>query len=231
MHSRCSQTARLRWLSERWRFAVSASVSAVAVLLLVVLEVGWSPAVADVCVVGLLLYLLPYLFITVAAFAAASPESVLAWASRGGRGTVLQRYLYGTAPGPGSSFLIGSAALVVAVLWRPGHLGSSIAAEGRALTALSLVVLAWMCIAMSFAAAFQADNLVDGGRGLDFPGEDEPCWMDYVYFSFSVMTTFGTTDVTVTSQALRRTVMVHGVIAFVFNTVTLASLVSALSDV
>lgn len=42
------------------------------------------------------------------------------------------------------------------------------------------------------------------------------------------MTTFGTTDVTVTTREMRRTVAANAVIAFVFNTVTVASLVSAL---
>ncbi|MFF4983848.1 DUF1345 domain-containing protein [Streptomyces sp. NPDC001046] len=105
---------------------------------------------------------MPYLAITILAFATAT------------RGTLLQRCLYGTAPGPGISFLLASAALVVVVLWRPGHLGSAIDPTARALIALVLVVTAWICVAMSFAAAFQADNLVENERGLDFPGEDEP---------------------------------------------------------
>ena len=44
------------------------------------------------------------------------------------------------------------------------------------------------------------------------------------------MTTIGTTDVTVTSLRMRRTVTAHAIIAFVFNTVTVATLVTALND-
>lgn len=43
------------------------------------------------------------------------------------------------------------------------------------------------------------------------------------------MTTFGTTDVDVTSNVMRRTVTVDAVVAFVFNTVILAALVSVLA--
>ena len=41
-------------------------------------------------------------------------------------------------------------------------------------------------------------------------------------------TTFDSTDVTVTSASVRRVVLVHGLVAFVFNSVVLALLVSAL---
>ncbi len=42
------------------------------------------------------------------------------------------------------------------------------------------------------------------------------------------MTAFGTTDVDVTSREMRRTVSANAIIAFVFSTVTVASLVGAL---
>ena len=42
-------------------------------------------------------------------------------------------------------------------------------------------------------------------------------------------TTFGTTDVDVTTTRLRRAVMGHAVLTFVFNTVIIALLVSALA--
>ena len=44
------------------------------------------------------------------------------------------------------------------------------------------------------------------------------------------MTTFGTTDVTVLSREMRRTVTANAVIAFEFNTVTVAATVSALTS-
>ncbi|WP_030691370.1 DUF1345 domain-containing protein [Streptomyces globisporus] len=224
-----SPRRRHRWLSERRRGAVSASVAAAAATFLLGLDsVGPELSGADVCVLLLLAYLSPYLLLTVVAFSTASPDGVRSWADRESRGTVLQRYVYGTAPGPGVSLLISAAALVVAVVWRPGHIGSSFEPAVRASVALVMVVLAWVCVAVSFAVAFQADNLVEEQGALEFPGEESPAWADYVYFALSVMTTFGTTDVTVTSREMRRTVTANSCIAFVFNTVTVASLVSAL---
>ncbi|MFI1434369.1 DUF1345 domain-containing protein [Streptomyces lydicus] len=208
---------------------MSATVAAGTAALLLGIEDSRSRlAGADVCVLALLAYLLPYLLATAVAFSTASTERVRDWARREARGTVLQRYVFGTAPGPGVSIFIAAAALVVAVVWLPGHIDSAIEPFPRTVLALTLVAVAWICVAVSFAVTFQADNLLEDGRALNFPDGEPAVWLDHVYFAFSVMTTFGTTDVDVTSGKMRRTVTVNAAIAFVFNTVTVASLVSAL---
>ncbi|MFG2824467.1 DUF1345 domain-containing protein [Kitasatospora sp. NPDC048365] len=218
------------WLSERRRSTVSTAVAVCAAVLLLVLDVdAGALSAADSGVLVLFCYLATYLGTTLTAFLTASPAQVRSWARRESRGTVLQRYLLGGAPGPGVSVFIAAAALVVAMLWLPGHLGSALGDRAlRAVVALGLVAVAWVCVAVSFAVSFQADNLVEDERALEFPGEGASGWSDYMYFALSVMTTFGTTDVDVRSREMRRTVAANAVIAFVFNTVTVASLVSAL---
>ncbi|MFH8607055.1 DUF1345 domain-containing protein [Streptomyces sp. NPDC018029] len=216
-----------RWLSERRRSAVSLAIAACAAVVLPIDAVVRISA-ADVGVLVFFAYLLPYLAITLTVFVSVAPEQVRSWARREARGTFLQRYVLGTAPGPGGSLFIAAAALVVAVLWLPGHLSTTFSALPRTLVALALVVAAWICVVVAFAVTFQADNLVENERALEFPGERSPAWADYVYFALAAMTTFGTTDVDVTSRDMRRTVAANTVIAFVFNTVTVAILVSAL---
>ncbi|MEU4179329.1 DUF1345 domain-containing protein [Streptomyces sp. NPDC026589] len=217
------------WLPERRRSLACLLISVSAALVLPLDSVVRISAY-DVGVLVLFAYLFPYLALTLTAFLSASPEQIRTWADREARGTFLQRYVLGTAPGPGASILIAAAALAVAVVWLPGHLSTTFAEGPRALMALSLVVIAWTCVVVAFAVAFQADNLVENEAALDFPGAGSAAWADYVYFAVAVMTTFGTTDVNVTSRAMRRTISANAVIAFVFNTVTVASLVSALQD-
>ncbi|MGI5336601.1 DUF1345 domain-containing protein [Streptomyces sp. CA-181903] len=216
-----------RWLSERRRSTVSLGLAVCAAAVLPNDSLT-DVSTADIGVFVLFAYLLPYLALTLSAFLRVSPEQVRSWAQREARGTFLQRYVLGTAPGPGASLLIAAAALVVAVLWLPGHLGTALPVIPRTLVALALVVVAWVCVVLAFAVTFQADNLVEDERALDFPGEEAPAWADYVYFALAAMTTFGATDVNVTSREMRRTVAANTVIAYVFNTVTVASLVSTL---
>jgi uncharacterized membrane protein len=200
-----------------------------AVLLVVVGPDSAEISLVDASVLVLLAYLVAYLAITIGAFVTAEEARIRAWAQRDSRGTFLQRYVFGTAPGPGVSIFIGAGALAVAVVWLPGHGGTTLPQGVRIGVAVALVVVAWVSVAVSFAVAFHADNLVEDERALQFTGEDAASWADYVYFAVSVMTTFGTTDVTVASRGMRRTVTANAVIAFVFNTVTVATLVSALT--
>ncbi len=58
--------------------------------------------------------------------------------------------------------------------------------------------------------------------GLDFPGGKEPDFIDFAYFSFVIGMTFQVSDVQITSRAMRRTALVHSLLAFLFNTVILA---------
>jgi len=66
----------------------------------------------------------------------------------------------------------------------------------------------------------------DGHRprigGLDFPGKEAPDALSFLYFSFVIAMTAQVSDVTVTSNSMRRLVLLHGILAFFFNTVILA---------
>ena len=59
-------------------------------------------------------------------------------------------------------------------------------------------------------------------KGLDFPSPEDPDYLDFAYFSFVVGMTFQVSDVEVTEKKMRRTVLLHGLIAFVLNTFVVA---------
>ncbi|MBC7425910.1 MAG: DUF1345 domain-containing protein [Bacteroidia bacterium] len=59
-------------------------------------------------------------------------------------------------------------------------------------------------------------------EGLDFPGDDEPDYLDFAYFSFGVGCTFQVADVSVTSPLTRRTVLMHSLLSFGLNTFVVA---------
>ena len=64
------------------------------------------------------------------------------------------------------------------------------------------------------------------GDGLDYPGDGPDTFSDFLYVSIQLSTTFATSDVSVTTARARRLVSVHSVIAFAFNSVIVALLVS-----
>ena len=58
--------------------------------------------------------------------------------------------------------------------------------------------------------------------GLDFPGEHAPDYRDFLYYSFVIGCAAQTADVDTTSRDMRMVSLVHGVVAFAFNTAILA---------
>lgn len=58
--------------------------------------------------------------------------------------------------------------------------------------------------------------------GLLFPGNSEPDFLDLAYFSLVIGMTFQVSDVQITSRSIRRTVLIHSLISFLFNTVIVA---------
>ncbi|HEX4629884.1 MAG TPA: DUF1345 domain-containing protein [Chthoniobacterales bacterium] len=65
--------------------------------------------------------------------------------------------------------------------------------------------------------------------GLEFPGNREPDYMDFAYFSFVIGMTFQVSDVVITSRDFRKLVLVHGMLSFGFNTVILALTINTVS--
>lgn len=57
-----------------------------------------------------------------------------------------------------------------------------------------------------------------GQRPLKFPeGLEQPSYLDFLYFSFTISAAAQTSDVTVMSSAMRATVLAHTVLSFFFN--------------
>ena len=92
--------------------------------------------------------------------------------------------------------------------------------------AIITIVLSWAFIHTTFSLHYAHEFYGDsgaGGGGLAFPGgEETPDYWDFVYFSFVIGMTSQVSDVGVTAKQIRRTVAIHGVVAFLFNTAILA---------
>lgn len=91
------------------------------------------------------------------------------------------------------------------------------------LLTLGSIVLSWTMTHTGYALRYAHLYYRGGGHhGLDFPGDDPPADVDFAYFSFTVGMCFQVSDVTVRSTICRRAVLVHAVIAFVYNTTIVA---------
>ena len=73
------------------------------------------------------------------------------------------------------------------------------------------------------------DKNDDYGKGLSFPDESEPDYLDFAYFSFVIGMTFQVSDVSITSRHIRRVSLIHAFISFIYNTVIVALSINIVS--
>lgn len=90
-----------------------------------------------------------------------------------------------------------------------------------------LVVVSSLAMTVtSYAVRYAREYMTAGG--LTFAGGREPVFADFLYLAVQVATTFGGSDVTITTTRARTLVSVNSILAFAFNTVVIAMLVSVL---
>jgi uncharacterized membrane protein len=95
----------------------------------------------------------------------------------------------------------------------------------EAVLPLLTIVLSWTFIHVAFAVRY-AHEYWQAQQGIAFPGDEEPLFSDFLYLAFTIGMTFQTSDVSFTSRSLRRVVLAHALVSFLFNVVIIAAAVN-----
>ncbi|MEA2871997.1 MAG: hypothetical protein QOH67_1973 [Hyphomicrobiales bacterium] len=119
-----------------------------------------------------------------------------------------------------------AAASLGAIFAELATVGGAPRQPGQLILATATVVLSWAFIHSIFALHY-AHEFYGEGRdrqigGMTFPDDHEPDYWDFMYFSFTIGMCAQVSDVTVSSKSIRRTVLTHSIIAFLFNVTLLA---------
>ena len=91
------------------------------------------------------------------------------------------------------------------------------------------VALSWTFTHVIFTLHYANVYYKPGGvgpGGLDFHDGRDPDYRDFLYYSFVIGCAAQTGDVDTVSPAMRRLTLVHGVVAFAFNTAILALMIN-----
>ena len=98
------------------------------------------------------------------------------------------------------------------------------------LFALVTVTGSWLLVPTMFALTYASVYYhTCNGSGLQFPSADgtfTPDYGDFLYFSFTIAVASQTADVSISTQAMRRLVLLQSVLSFAFNTAILALIVN-----
>jgi hypothetical protein len=148
----------------------------------------------------------------------------------------LQRWLAGTAPSGRLSKVQASVAGTgpnIPAQWSALAIGSVIVLvfsphllKQPWVVALSAAVVttSWLVTVVSYAVHYARIAATVGG--LTFPDDKGVVFWDCVYLATQVQTTFWSSDVTIATTLTRRIVTGHTLVAFAFNTVIIALLIS-----
>lgn len=132
---------------------------------------------------------------------------------------------------PDSQILFFSLAAAIAsftvifLLLSNAHAGPQHSLAARPIEAAGTIFLSWVFVHTLFTVHYAHNFYANEGaaRGLHFPADcEEPVYWDFLYFSFTIGVAAQTADVSVTSMPMRRLVLAHSFLSFLFNTTILA---------
>jgi len=125
-----------------------------------------------------------------------------------------------------SAAAIASLAAVVAEL-------GQVPTAYRVALGIGTILLSWAFMHTVFALHYAREFYGEGEDlrigGLVFPGNEDPDYWDFLYYSLVVAMTTQVSDVQITSKVIRRQTAAHGVISFFFNVTVLALTVNIVS--
>lgn len=99
--------------------------------------------------------------------------------------------------------------------------------------AIDAAIMGWLVMHATYAFRYAHLYYRDGGTpcdGLTFPRTPYPDDFDFLYFSFVIGMTFQVSDVQINDSAIRRAVLLHGLVSFAYNTAILALGVNLISN-
>jgi uncharacterized membrane protein len=164
---------------------------------------------------------------------AALTFSVLAWRSiTGANATDTRSHATGESPSLRARqvFLLVSSifslAAIVLLLFHAQAEGG-VTAILEAVVALAVVVASWVQVHMVYTLRYASVHYDEDDDGtVDFPGTEEPRYLDFAYLAFTVGMTYAASDMSFTGSEMRRTALTHALYSFMFGTVILAMVVN-----
>lgn len=133
--------------------------------------------------------------------------------------------------------IAAALASLIAIVFELGGLKHATPSEAvsEVLLAMATILLSWAFIhtifAIHYAHEYYGERRDGKIGGLNFPEENAPDYLDFLYFSLVIGLTSQVSDVAITSKVIRRVVALHGVLSFFFNLTILALTVNMISNI
>ncbi len=93
---------------------------------------------------------------------------------------------------------------------------------------LGSIIVSWAIVHTTFMLNYARQYYGTPEGGIDF-GQQKPTYADFAYLAFTIGMTFQVSDTMVQSIALRRTVLKHALLSYVFGTAIIAATINLLA--
>jgi uncharacterized membrane protein len=98
------------------------------------------------------------------------------------------------------------------------------------IVAIATVLLSWTLVHTIFALRYAHLYYGDVPGGIDFKSPDEPpAYADFAYVAFTVGMTFQISDTDIQLAVIRRVVLRHALLSYLFGTVIVASAINVIA--
>jgi uncharacterized membrane protein len=128
--------------------------------------------------------------------------------------------------------LMAAVASLVAVGFVLAHAAQSHGVWELLQVGLSLtsVVLAWAAVHTVFTLRYARLYYAGPDGGVDFNHEGKPRYSDFAYLAFTIGMTFQVSDTVLSSNEIRRTVLRHALLSYLFGTGILATTINLVAS-
>ncbi len=92
--------------------------------------------------------------------------------------------------------------------------------------AVVTIVLSWAVVHTAYVLRYAHLYYRPPVGGIDFNGDDEPDYLDFAYLSFTLGMTYQVSDTDIVDHTIRRTVLAHTLLSYLFGTVIIAAAIN-----
>ncbi|UGB35530.1 DUF1345 domain-containing protein [Microbacterium sp. cx-55] len=118
---------------------------------------------------------------------------------------------------------VGAIALLLIESGRVQGGGARLALAGAA---LATVAASWILVHVLFTLRYAGIYYRSGGTGIDFNQAGRPEYHDFAYLAFTLGMTYQVSDTGITSTPMRREVLRHALLSFLFGVIVLAAAIN-----
>jgi len=118
-------------------------------------------------------------------------------------------------------------------LLKAGESGTASGHVALVSAALLTVVLSWATVHTAFALRYAHEYYLQPVGGIDFKSGSDyaPDYRDFAYVAFVVGMTFQVSDTDITRRQIRRTVLQHSLLAYLFGAVIIAVVINIVAQI